>query len=78
MQTTIFSVGQKVRVKGLRGSFRYVTKNIVQNIKSGKVRAVKFANIREPFDYYKLFVQTILVVFFVAFPAFLIYLLLTA
>ena len=76
MQKTQFDTGQKVRIKGLRGSFRYVSRNIVRNIKSGKICSVKMANIREPFDYYTLFCQACLVVFFIIFPAFLIYLIL--
>jgi len=76
MQKTQFATGQKVRIKGVLGSFRYVSRNIVRNIKSGKVRSVKMANIRESFDYYTLFCQSCLVAFFIIFPAFLIYLLL--
>jgi len=48
MKTKSFIVGQLVRVKGKKGTFRYVSKNIVRNIKSGQVHSVRASKIRTP------------------------------
>jgi hypothetical protein len=47
MKTTNFKTGQKVRIQGLKNEFRYVSKNVVRNIKTGQFLAVNPEKIRE-------------------------------
>jgi hypothetical protein len=70
-----FQTGQLVKVKGQCGKFRYISKNIVKNLKTGQVRSVKMANMREPFDFETLIVRIGLFAAFVVFPIWVIYLL---
>ena len=44
---TNFKTGQQVRIKGLKDKFRYVSKNIVRNIKTGRFLAVNPEKIRD-------------------------------
>jgi len=56
MKTKTFTVGQIVEVKGKFGLFRYVKKNIVRDIQSGKVCSVKMADIHKLVEYYYVYI----------------------
>jgi hypothetical protein len=42
-----FKAGDEVRIKGQRTKYRFVKKNIIQDVKSGKVYSVKMCNLRQ-------------------------------
>jgi len=46
MKAKNFKTGQEVRIKGMKGRFRYVKRNVVQNVKTGRVLAVNPEKIR--------------------------------
>ena len=40
MKAKNFKTGQEVRIKGMKERFRYVSKNVVRNVKTGQFLAV--------------------------------------
>lgn len=67
MKTKSFVVGQIVEVKGKSGLFRYVKKNIVKEISSGKVCSVKISDIHKPVKYDWVYILLYLFMFVIGF-----------
>jgi hypothetical protein len=46
MKKINFKTGGKVRLKGCKRAYRYVSRNIIRDIESGKVYSVKMCQLR--------------------------------
>lgn len=77
MNKNQFSVGQLVKVDGRIGKFRYVGKNIVREIKSGKCYSVSYSKMKsaKKMDLNDASVIMIKIFVFFIYPLFVLYLL---